>query len=41
MQKKSRAHECIKCGACEEACPEHIEIRNRLEEAAESLHTAE
>ncbi len=41
MQKKSRAHECIKCGACEEACPQHIEIRDRLEEAAEALHTAE
>lgn len=25
--------ECIKCGACEKACPQHIEIRNLLEKA--------
>ncbi len=22
-----RANECIKCGKCEEACPQHIAIR--------------
>lgn len=39
--KKGRAHECIKCGACEDACPQHIQIRERLEEASEVLKTGE
>ena len=34
---KKRANECIKCGACEEACPQHIKIRDTLEEAAELM----
>lgn len=29
-----KASECIKCGMCEEACPQHLEIRSLLEEAA-------
>lgn len=32
---KARASECIKCGKCEEVCPQHISIRNELEKAAE------
>ncbi|MCD8237844.1 MAG: aldo/keto reductase [Clostridiales bacterium] len=31
--QKARANECIKCGKCEEACPQHIKIRDELEEA--------
>ncbi len=31
---KKRANECIKCGACEAACPQHINIRDELDEAA-------
>ena len=31
---KKRANECIKCGACEVACPQHIKIRDELETAA-------
>ena len=34
MHGKKRANECIKCGACEEACPQHIKIRDELEKAA-------
>lgn len=34
---KNQASECIKCGQCEEVCPQHIEIRDHLEEAAEAL----
>lgn len=29
--------ECLKCGKCEEACPQHIEIRKNLEKASEVL----
>ena len=34
---KKRANECIKCGACEAACPQHIKIRDMLDEAAEKM----
>lgn len=30
-----RATECIKCGACEEACPQQIQIRDELDKAME------
>ena len=29
-----KASDCIKCGMCEEACPQHLEIKSLLEEAA-------
>jgi predicted aldo/keto reductase-like oxidoreductase len=29
-----KASECIACGLCEEACPQHLEIRRLLREAA-------
>ena len=32
---KKKAAECIKCGKCEEACPQHIKIRDELEGIAE------
>ena len=31
---KKRAAECIKCGKCEEVCPQHIRIRDELEKIA-------
>lgn len=31
------ATECVKCGKCEEACPQHISIRDQLTELSESL----
>ena len=33
----ARADQCIKCGQCEEVCPQHIRIRKHLEEAVEKL----
>ncbi len=32
---KKQAANCIKCGRCEMACPQHIEIRRHLSDAAE------
>ena len=34
---KARATECIRCGKCEEACPQHIAIRHELERVAKDL----
>lgn len=34
---KARADQCVKCGKCEEACPQHIKIRENLEKVCEAL----
>ncbi len=34
---KAAALECVKCGACESVCPQHIRIRDELETAARKL----
>ena len=34
---KNRADQCVKCGKCEEACPQHIKIRENLEKVCEAL----
>ena len=34
---RAKASECIECGACEEVCPQHINIREELKKAAEIL----
>ncbi len=34
---KARASECIKCGACEGVCPQHIKIRDELENVSARL----
>ena len=31
------AAECIKCGECEEVCPQHIKIRDELVKVSEAL----
>ena len=32
-----RANECIKCGKCEQVCPQHISIRKELEKVTKEL----
>ena len=34
---KKSASECLKCGKCEEVCPQHIKIREELERVAEAF----
>lgn len=34
-----RASDCIKCGKCEKACPQHLEIRKLLEAVAKEFKT--
>lgn len=34
---KKRAIDCIRCGKCEQACPQHIEIRKALENVANAF----
>ncbi|MBR1486544.1 MAG: aldo/keto reductase [Synergistaceae bacterium] len=36
-QGHKRANECIKCGKCEDACPQHIKIRDELVRVSETL----
>ena len=34
-EHNGKASDCIKCGMCEEVCPQHLEIRSLLEQVAE------
>lgn len=35
-----KASDCIKCGMCESVCPQHLEIRNLLEDVANEFETS-
>ena len=35
---KKAATECIKCGKCEQACPQHISIRDELVRVSEAFY---
>lgn len=37
MHGRKKAENCIQCGACEAACPQHIAIREKLVEVTEAL----
>ena len=37
MHGKARADECIKCGKCEDACPQHIAITDMLDKCVSDL----
>ena len=32
-----RASDCLKCGKCEKACPQHLPIRQLLEDVAKEF----
>ena len=34
---KAKASECIKCGKCEKACPQHLHIRELLADVAKEF----
>lgn len=36
-----KASDCIKCGKCEEICPQHLHIRNLLEDVAKAFEEKE
>ncbi len=36
-----KASDCIKCGKCEKACPQHLPIRDLLEDVAKEFETAQ
>lgn len=38
-QGKTRADQCIRCGKCEDACPQHIPIRDRLDEVVGAFYS--
>lgn len=38
LEESARADQCLKCGKCEEVCPQGISIRDNLEEAAKELN---
>ena len=40
-KNKGKASDCIKCGKCEKACPQHLPIRSLLEEVKKELDRAE
>ncbi len=37
ISEGSSPDSCVRCGACEEKCPQHISIRNQLADVAEQL----
>lgn len=37
VREHGKASDCIKCGKCEGQCPQHLEIRSLLEEAAKTF----
>ncbi len=40
-QKGGKASDCIKCGKCEQICPQHLKIRELLDQVAESFDKKE
>jgi hypothetical protein len=39
-KQSGKASDCIKCGKCEAACPQHLKIRDLLEDVANTFETS-
>jgi predicted aldo/keto reductase-like oxidoreductase len=39
LNEEQRASNCEECGQCEDLCPQHIPIRNRLKEVVEAFES--
>ncbi len=37
LNNHGKASECIKCGKCEKACPQHLSIREYLDDVVEKF----
>ena len=36
-EENGKASDCLKCGMCEEVCPQHLDIRDLLEKVSEAF----
>lgn len=39
LNNHGKAGDCVKCGKCEQACPQHLPIRDYLEQVKEKFES--
>ena len=40
-KRRAKASDCLSCGQCERACPQHIKVIDRLKDVAEVFEPKE